>query len=238
MATSSGTGASPALRAFIAESPIDRPRIAAWVARAAHEARPGERVLDAGAGEAPYRELFAHCEYVTSDWSGSVHAGAAGADVIAPLDRLPLEPASFDAVVCTQVLEHVPDPAAALAELARVLRPGGRLWLTVPFVGELHEEPHDYFRYTPYALRALCERAGLEAIEVEPLGGYFAALGQVARNCGLATGVTRGDRSARRAVAVALRLAGSAVARLDRLDRRHALPLGYGVRAVRPSPSA
>jgi SAM-dependent methyltransferase len=237
MVAISPPGASAALRAFIAESPIDRPLIADWVGRAARDAGPGGRVLDAGAGEAPYRELFAGCEYVTTDWAASVHPGARRADVIAPLDALPLPDESFDVVVCTQVLEHVPDPGAALAELARVLVPGGRLWLTVPFVGELHEEPYDFFRYTRHGLAALCARAGFGSADVEALGGYYTMLGQVARNCGLATGVEADDRGAARLVATVLRIAGSALPRLDRLDRRRALPLGYAVRAVRSSTS-
>jgi SAM-dependent methyltransferase len=227
---------SDALRAFIAESPIERPLVADFVQRAATAIPAGARVLDAGAGEAPYRELFAHTRYVTSDWSLSPHPGARQADVIAPLSELPLEDSSFDHVVCTQVLEHVADPVAVLSELRRVLAPGGSLWLTVPFVGELHEEPHDYFRYTSHGLRSLCERAGLGAVAVEPLSGYWTTLGQMARNCGLATGVA-GRRSGlgRRALALVMLGVSRLLPRLDRLDRRRALPLGYGCRALRPA---
>jgi SAM-dependent methyltransferase len=226
---------SPALRAFIAESPLERPLIAGFVRSAAAAIPAGARVLDAGAGEAPYRELFTHADYVTTDWTLSPHPGARQADVIAPLYELPLEDASFDHVLCTQVLEHVEDPLRVLSELCRVLRPGGRLWLTVPFVGELHEEPHDYFRYTPYALTSLCERAGLATVEVEPLSGYYTTIAQLLRHCGPATGVTaeRGDLPLR-LLAGALRAVARVVTRLDRLDRRRALPLGYGCRAVRP----
>lgn len=224
---------SPALRDFVAASPLERPLIARFVAAAAAAMPAGARVLDAGAGEAPYRELFAHCEYVTTDWTESPHAGARQADVIASLDALPLDDASFDHVVCTQVLEHVVDPATVLAELGRVLRPGGRLWLTVPFVGELHEEPHDYQRFTSHGLRALCERAAFTGIEVEPLSGYWTTLGQMARNCGLATGV--GSAPGPRVIALGMLAVSRLLPPLDRLDRRRALPLGYLCRAVRPA---
>jgi SAM-dependent methyltransferase len=229
-------GRSPALRAFVRESPLDRRHILEEVAAAAAALPPGARVLDAGAGDAPYRELFTHCDYVTTDWAASLHPGARQADVIAPIDALPLPDAGFDAVLCTQVLEHVRVPAAALRELRRVVRPGGRVWLTVPFVGELHEEPFDFFRYTPYGLRALGEEAGLEVLEVVPLGGYFTTLGQVARNAGLALGVTTRRRDVgHRVLAGALRGLAVPLATLDRLDRRRALPLGFACRARRPA---
>ena len=224
---------SPQLRAFVAEAPLERGLILAVVRAAAAAAPPGARVLDAGAGEAPYRELFAHTDYMTTDWSESVHPGARSADIIASLDALPVPDASFDLVVCTQVLEHVPEPAAVLAELRRVLRDGGELWLTVPFVGELHEEPHDHFRYTSHGLRGLCERAGFGEVRTWPLGGYFTALAQLARNCGPAIGVGTGrGELGRRLLAAAFRGAARALPRLDRLDRRHALPIGFACRAV------
>src|SRR3954465_2609842 len=112
------------LDAFVSES-LDRPGIIEFLREAAAEMDPGARVLDAGSGGAPYAQLFAHCDYVTADWPYSMHAGAEQADVVASLDDLPLADASFDGVVSTQVLEHVDRPEAVLAELRRVLAPGG-----------------------------------------------------------------------------------------------------------------
>ncbi len=159
-----------ALDDFIAQAPIERSLILAVVREAAAAAPAGARVLDAGAGDAPYRELFAHTDYKTTDWTESPHPGARSADIIASLDALPVEDASFDVVLCTQVLEHVAEPALVLAELRRVLRDGGELWLTVPFVGELHEEPHDHYRYTSYGLQGLCERAGFGEVRTLAAG--------------------------------------------------------------------
>ena len=136
-------------------------------------------------------------------------------------------------MLCTQVLEHVAEPAAVLAELRRVLRDGGELWLTVPFVGELHEEPHDHYRYTSHGLRGLCERAGFGEIRTWPLGGYFTAMAQLARNMGPATGVGTGSGElGRRLLAAGFRGVSRALPALDRLDRRHALPIGFACRAV------
>jgi SAM-dependent methyltransferase len=224
---------SPGLHAFVNEVPVERRAILDFVTAAAGAIPAGARVLDAGAGDAPYRHLFAHCDYRTSDWANSPHAGARGADLVAPLDALPVPDGSFDAVLCTQVLEHVPDPAAVLAELRRVLVTDGSLWLTVPFVGQLHEEPFDFFRYTQYGLRSLVEQAGFTEVAVEPIGGYFSSVALLLHACGLSIGVEATGRDLpRRALAAACRGIGTLLPALDRLDRRRALPLGYTCRAV------
>ena len=140
----------------------------AFVTEVASGLPAGTRVLDAGAGEAPYRELFAHCDYVTADWENSPHALASASDIVGSLEALPVAARSFDAVVSTQVLEHVAEPLLVLRELHRVLRPAGKLYLTVPFVGELHEEPHDFFRYTPHGLRHLLTSAGFQVNATNP----------------------------------------------------------------------
>jgi len=228
------------VQAFVAVSPIQRAPIAAAVAAEAAAIAPGSRVLDAGAGEGPYRALFAHCEYVTLDWPGTVHPAARGADVVADLHDVPLEEASIDAVVCTEVLEHVADPALVLAELHRVLRPGGRLLVTVPFVNELHEEPHDHYRYTSHGLRGLLERAGFEGVEVAPTTGWFATLAQTLRHgANSMWGPGPARTPATRAVGAALLAAGALLGRLApaldrRLDARRALPVGWVARARAP----
>jgi SAM-dependent methyltransferase len=224
---------SPRLTEFIAASPFDREAIHAFMSRAAASLPAGARVLDAGAGDAPYRELFAHCDYRTSDWSNSVHEGGRSADVVASLDALPLPDAQLDAVLNTQVLEHVADPQAVLTELGRVLAPGGELWLTVPLVNELHEEPYDFFRYTPYGLTTLLERAGFEVVAIEPLTGFYTTLAMLLRHAGLITGVRERGDVRRRVLAAACRGAAHLLPRLDRFDQRRALPLGYGCRARR-----
>lgn len=220
---------------FVAESPLNRSHVAAFVLRAAAQAEPGWRVLDAGAGAAPYRPLFAHTDYVTSDWAGSVHDAALTCDVIAPLDRLPLADGSFHVVVATEVLEHVTDAPAVLRELHRVLRPGGRLWITTPFVWELHEEPHDYARYTGYALARLLTGAGFTDVQVDAVGGWFSVVGQLLRNYGSMTGRAESASLVGRAAMQSLAFVGSRLGRLDRADRRRGLPLGYTAVATKAS---
>jgi SAM-dependent methyltransferase len=224
------------LRAFTEQLALERRSILQFVAKCARAVPPGARVLDAGAGNAPYRELFAHSDYVTTDWTRSVHAGARAADIIAPLDDLPIENASVDTVLCTQVLEHVESPAAVLAELNRVLRPGGHLWLTVPLVWPLHEEPYDFFRYTPFSLDSLLRGAGFSDVDIAPRNGYFATVAQLLRIAPTAVGWADDGRNAvRRRVFADLSRLASQLESLDDLDRRRTFPLGYQATARRPA---
>lgn len=228
-------GISEALREFVTEQPYERIGILEFVRREARLLAPGTVVLDVGAGDAPYRELFAHTDYRTVDWAASVHDLARASDFVASADALPVEDASVGAVVFTQVLEHVPDPVAVLTEAHRVLVPGGRLLVTVPLVWELHEEPHDYWRYTPHSLRYVTRRAGFAEIEIDARGDCLATLAQLLRNVGYLMGsAADGLDEQRREAATWLGALGDAIADLGELDARRVLPLGYSLTAVRP----
>ena len=149
-----------------------------FVERAAAGVPAGERLLDAGAGQCPYRTRFGHVRYVAlDDRRGESRWDYGHLDAVGDLVRMPFRAGAFDAVLCTETLEHLADPAAFLRETARVLRSGGRLWMTAPLQFKEHQEPHDYFRYTRHGVRLLLERAGLAAQSVEPEGGYFLFLG-------------------------------------------------------------
>lgn len=100
-------------------------------------------------------------------------------DIVGSAEAIPLADASVDSVLCTQVLEHVPHPWKALNEMYRVLRPGGLALITVPQQNELHEEPHDYFRYTGFGIRSLSEEAGFHVIVLEQRGKFFSCLAQM-----------------------------------------------------------
>jgi SAM-dependent methyltransferase len=149
-----------------------------FVARAAAAIPAGAVVLDLGAGEGRYRERFGGRRYWAVDLAlGDARWDYGGLDVLADLHRLPFRDRSADAVVATQTLEHLRDPRAFFAEAARVLRPGGSLFLTAPQGFREHQAPHDYWRFTRYSLRMLAEEAGFRDAEVEVLGGYFAFMG-------------------------------------------------------------
>ncbi len=93
--------------------------------------------------------------------------------------RIPLPEASIDSALCTEVLEHCPNPTAILPEVCRVLKPGGSLVLTLPFLWPLHKVPHDWCRYTPFALRELLTNAGFQVCDLRPLGGYGRSFAQM-----------------------------------------------------------
>ena len=153
---------------------MDNTALLDFVGQVAATVPAGARVLDAGAGEGRYRPEFAHTKYVGIDLAvGDGTWDYHDLDAISNLIELPFGTNTFDAVMCTQVLEHVPEPLRVLQEIARVLKPGGRLFLTVPQSWHQHQKPHDYYRYTSFGLRYLFGRAGLQPQSIEPMGGYF-----------------------------------------------------------------
>jgi SAM-dependent methyltransferase len=119
------------------------------------------RLLDVGCGERPYAMLPS----AVAEWVGFDDPSNAGADVHGRAESLPFDDGAFDTVLCTQVIEHVPEPRAVLVECARVLRPGGALIVSAPQYWELHEAPHDYYRFTPIGLAHLIEGCGLTVLE-------------------------------------------------------------------------
>jgi SAM-dependent methyltransferase len=123
-------------------------------------------VLDVGCGRKPYREFIPATRYVGVDIDSPATRALGAADVVYDGRTLPFADGSFDAVLCSQVLEHVFTPAEFLAEIHRVLRPDGVLLLATPFAWDEHEQPHDFARYSSFGLRALLERNGF-AVEAQ-----------------------------------------------------------------------
>lgn len=134
------------------------------------------RVLDAGAGRGAYRDLLLK---FAENYVGMDVGRSNATDVVGNAQKLPFANGSFDTVFCSQVLEHVPEPWLALAEFQRVLKPGGRLILTVPHISWLHNEPHDYYRYTKHGLEFLLKQSGFDIKNITPAGGLLSLLGHV-----------------------------------------------------------
>jgi len=131
-------------------------------------------LLDLGCGGLPYRDIFHHVErYIGLDLPANDLADVHGDGM-----ALPVRDEVFHTVLCNQVLEHVPEPSMLMAEMVRVLRPGGVLLLTTPQTWGLHRKPNDFYRYTEYGLRYLAEKRGLEVVEVIPTCGLSATLAQ------------------------------------------------------------
>ncbi len=226
---------SEKLTEYIAEAPLERKPIAEFVAAAAACLPAASSVVDVGAGHAPFRELFSHVTYLTVDRAESPHGDEYDFDIVASAERIPLQDASLDAILCTQVLEHLPEPADALAEFFRLLKPGGKLFLTAPLVWEEHEKPHDYFRYTRSGLSHLLNHAGFRSIEITGRTDCFSTLAQLLRNARWSLGEIGEDpEAARRAAFLRLDEMAEELLKLDSLDARHAFPLGYQAVATRP----
>lgn len=137
------------------------------------------KVLDVGAGARPFESLLTSASrYVAVDRPRSFDAvnPTAYADAAA----LPFLSGAFDGALLTEVLEHVSDDRQVLVELRRVLRLGGQAVVSVPFVHELHEVPHDYRRYTSLGIRSALESAGFEVVRVDPVGSPLLLLTDLA----------------------------------------------------------
>lgn len=134
-------------------------------------------LLDLGCGQKPYAGLFAPyvTQHVGMDMPASIH-GRDALDLIGSALSLPIVSSSCNTVLATEVMEHVPDPDRMLAEIYRVLAPGGVLILSVPLHEPLHELPWDYYRFTPNALEYLLSRNGLTVERVERRGGAIAVV--------------------------------------------------------------
>ena len=152
-----------------------------WLAAEAERARADLgrlRVLDVGCGAKPYRSLFAaHAEsYVGVDAVENPHA-----DLLGPIEALPVEDASFEIVLCNQVLEHCDDPAKAVSELRRVTAPRGRVLTSTHGVMTYHPSPTDYWRWTHAGLEKLfAENGEWGSVRVTPASGTTACLGMIA----------------------------------------------------------
>lgn len=140
-----------------------------------------DRVMDFGCGKKPYQSLFTNAqEYIGVDYEGEGHSHKNEMiDVFYDGKKIPFADNSFDNIFCSEVLEHIFNPDEIIAELNRVLKPGGKILLTCPFVWGEHEIPVDYARYTRFALKYLMEKHGFNIVLLEKSGDYRSTLYQM-----------------------------------------------------------
>lgn len=161
-----------------------------WVKSALKQVPAGSTLLDAGAGEQQYRGFCSHLNYVSQDFAAynpdQLETGLqikewdyGSLDIICDITSIPRPDGSFDAILCTEVLEHVPDPNAALMEFSRLLRPGGLLILTAPFCSMTHFAPYHFSTgFSAFYYRHFMEKLGFEIRELSSNGNYFSYIAQ------------------------------------------------------------
>lgn len=132
-------------------------------------------VIDLGCGTTPYKSYILKVadKYIGVHWENSLH-NQEHVDVFADLcNQLPFEENCADTVVSFQVMEHLTEPDFFLSECYRILKSNGRIFITVPFMWHVHEEPNDYFRYTRYGLEYLLKKNGFVDIEIKENTGFW-----------------------------------------------------------------
>jgi SAM-dependent methyltransferase len=143
------------------------------------------KVMDLGCGIMPYRDFIkenSKCtSYVGVDFESSLNSeySLIKPDLFWDGKTIPLKNNSIEVVLCTELLEHCQNSDEILQEAFRVLKPGGKLLLTVPFLWNLHLVPYDEYRYTPFSLNRILSNAGFKSIELRALGAWDASLAQI-----------------------------------------------------------
>ncbi|MCG8431853.1 MAG: class I SAM-dependent methyltransferase [Candidatus Omnitrophica bacterium] len=191
------------------------------------------RILDIGCGVRPYKRFLPQgVRYIGID-----AASCGSEDVCARTETLPFADGCFDALICTEVLEHVKTPAESLREAGRVLKPGGYIYVSVPQSWGLHYEPDDYWRFTRYGIATLLESQGFSISAIERVGGVFSLIGtrfidvawMTATRCFSFLGKRPSERTATLLCLPGVCFFYLAAVLLDRIDGHDAL--GWGVLA-------
>ncbi|MGQ0739694.1 MAG: class I SAM-dependent methyltransferase [Bacteroidota bacterium] len=138
------------------------------------------KLLDFGCGSKPYQSLFKLDEYIGLDFEKTGHDHSnEQIDVYYDGKTIPFNNEYFDSILCSEVAEHLFDLPAAFAEINRVLKKGGKLLLTCPFVWNEHEAPYDYARYTQFALKDMLEKNDFSIVQYEKKGDFIEAITQM-----------------------------------------------------------
>ena len=174
---------SPFLKPPLSPDNMDLYSVRSSILRALNEFLPRCRgtILDVGCGQMPYRSVIEPKaeSYLGLDILNPSYQQSIKPDLVWDGKSIAMKSFAVDCALATELFEHLPDPLAVLQEIYRVLKPGGLLFFTVPFLWPLHDIPYDEYRYTPFSLKRNLESAGFENIDIKPLGGWNASLAQM-----------------------------------------------------------
>ncbi len=131
-------------------------------------------LIDIGCGERPFYDLLKGriSNYVGVDHQETPH-DINCADIISSAYNIPVDNESFDTILISQVIEHLEEPNEAFNEMYRIIRKGGKVILSWPFLYPMHEEPRDFYRYTPYTIEYIANKTGFKVIQIAPVSGFF-----------------------------------------------------------------
>jgi ubiquinone/menaquinone biosynthesis C-methylase UbiE len=227
----------------------NEPTREAWLKKVLSELPPGASLLDAGAGECALKKYCGHLRYVSQDLAKYDGTGEVGLqmgswdtskiDIVSDITDIPVQDASFDAVLCSEVLEHVSDPVVALNELMRVLKPGGTLILTAPFCSMTHFAPYHYTTgFNRYFYENHLQRHGFDIVELVENGNYFEFVATQVRQVDVFAR-RYADEDCSKEERMAAQIVLSMLARMSAKDKGSRELLNYGmfVRAVKPGGS-
>lgn len=220
-----------------------------WVIKQLKALPDGIRILDAGAGELRFKPHCSHLQYVAQDFAqydgggdgAGLHSGKwdnTRLDIVSDITLIPVDDASFDAILCSEVFEHIPDAIAAVREFARILKPGGTLLITAPFNSLTHFAPYHFCGHSRYWYMHHLPLMGLEIGEIESNGSWFAFVAQELRRSRLV-----GRMYASGLLGLITRIAAIPLLILLTLQARHdrgsqeLLCFGFMVRATKPARS-
>lgn len=217
-----------------------------WLQKTLAKIPQGNRILDAGAGEQQFRKFCTHLSYVSQDFAQYNGIGddkglqtgrwdQSQLDIVSDITAIPEPDESFDAIMCIEVLEHLPNPILAIQEFSRLLHQGGFLILTAPFCSLTHFSPyHFYTGFNRYFYETHLSDNGFEILEITENGNFFEYLAQEIRRISFVANQYSSDRLSRwekLAIKVILNM-------LDRFSQKdqgssELLNFGYHVLAVK-----
>jgi len=211
-----------------------------WLEQALARIPAGSRILDAGAGECSYKRFCVDLDYVSQDFAEYDGKGddrglqmgkwyQSNLDIISDITSIPEPDTSFDAIMCVEVFEHLPEPIKVIREFARLLKPGGHLILTAPFCSLTHFSPyHFYTGFSRYFYTTHLPANGFEIVELQENGNFFEYLGQEIRRIPSMAERYTGGSKCNRLESLAIKLCLSMLERFSRKDSGSSELLHFG----------